>query len=224
MAIARQGALARAGSNGVAVPALRGRRREGHAFYRLLENVRAGQSQALVLRGESGVGKSALLEYLAEGMSECRVVRAAGVESEMELAYAGLHQLCAPLFDLLERLPAPQRDVLATVFGLNAGPAPDPFLIGLATLTLLAAFAEEQPLVCIVDDAQWLDQASEHILGFVARRLLAGRVAIVCASRSGIGDHVLDGLPEWHIRGLKRRRFACAVARQRARPTRCGRL
>jgi DNA-binding CsgD family transcriptional regulator len=171
-------------------------------LHRLLESLRAGQGQALVLRGESGVGKSALLEYLAEGVSECRVLRAAGVESETEFAYAGLHQLCAPLLDLREHLPAPQRDALATVFGLNAGPAPDTFLIGLATLTLLAAFAEQQPLVCIVDDAQWLDQASEQILGFVARRLRAERVAIVCASRTGIGDHALHGLPELHIRGL----------------------
>jgi DNA-binding CsgD family transcriptional regulator len=171
-------------------------------LHRLLESLRAGQGQALVLRGESGVGKSALLEYLAEGVSECRVLRAAGVESETEFAYAGLHQLCAPLLDLREHLPAPQRDALATVFGLNAGPAPDTFLIGLATLTLLAAFAEQQPLVCIVDDAQWLDQASEQILGFVARRLRAERVAIVCASRTGIGDHALDGLPELHICGL----------------------
>ena len=202
IAIARQGALVRAGSNGVPETALRGRRREGHAFSELLESVRAGQSQVLVLRGESGVGKSALLEYLAGGVSECRVVRAAGVESERELAYAGLHQLCAPLLDLREHLPAPQRGALATVFGLSAGPAPDPFLVGLAALTLFAAFAEQEPLVCIVDDAQWLDQASEQVLGFVARRLLAERVAIVCASRTGIGDHALDGLPELHIRGL----------------------
>ena len=189
-------------SNGDAEPPLRGRRRVCHAFYRLLESLRAGQSQVLVLRGEAGAGNSALLEHLVGRASECRIVRAAGVESEMELAYAGLHRLCAPVVDRQDRLPAPQRDALATVFGLHAGPAPNPFLVGLATLTLLTAVAEQQPLVCIVDDAQWLDQASVQILGFVARRLGAERVAIVCAARTGIGDDVLGGLPELHIRAL----------------------
>jgi DNA-binding CsgD family transcriptional regulator len=120
----------------------------------------------------------------------------------MELAYAGLHRLCAPVLDLRNRLPAPQRDALATVFGLNAGAAPDPFLVGLATLTLFTAVGEQQPLVCIVDDAQWLDPASAQILGFVARRLLAEPVAIVCAARTGIGDDVLRGLPGFEVRGL----------------------
>src|SRR4051794_32995675 len=202
--------LPRARRNGAAGPALRGRRREGHAFARLLESVRAGRSRVLVLRGEAGVGKSALLEYVVGAASECHVVRAAGVEYEMELPYAGLHLLCAPVLDLRDRLPAPQRDALATVFGLSAGPAPDPFLVGLATLTLFAAVAEEQPLVCIVDDAQWIDAASAQVLGFVARRLVAERVAIVCATRTGTGDHVLGGLPELHIRGLDDR-DACAL-------------
>jgi DNA-binding CsgD family transcriptional regulator len=202
MASPRHGALLRARSNGDLEPALHGRRREGDAFHRLLDAVRVGQSRVLVLRGESGVGKSALLEYLVGRASDCRVVRAAGVESESELAYAGLHQLCAPVLGLRERLPAPQRDALATVFGLNEGPAPDPFLVGLATLTLFAAVAEQHPLVSIVDDAQWLDQASAQIVGFVARRLLAEPVAIVCAARTGIGDHALGGLPELHIGGL----------------------
>jgi DNA-binding CsgD family transcriptional regulator len=178
------------------------RRRETDVLDRLLESVLARKSRVLVLRGESGVGKSGLLEHLVGRASECRVVRAAGVESEVELAYAGLHQLCAPVLDLRKRLPAPQRDALATVFGLNADPAPDPFLVALATLTLFAAFAEQRPLVCVVDDAQWLDHASARILGFVARRLDAERVAIVCAARTGSGDHVLGGLPELHIRGL----------------------
>jgi DNA-binding CsgD family transcriptional regulator len=124
------------------------------------------------------------------------------VESETELAYAGLHPLCGPVLDLSERLPTPLRDALATIFGRSAGPPSDPFLVGLATLALFAEIAEEQPLVCIVDDAQWLDHASARILSFVARRLLAERVAIVCAARTGIGDHVLHGLPELHIRGL----------------------
>jgi hypothetical protein len=126
----------------------------------------------VVLRGEAGVGKSALLDYLADRVAGWQVARAVGVESEMELAYASLHQLCGPLLDHLDRLPVPQRDALATVFGMSVGPAPDRFLVGLATLTLLAEVAEDQPLVCIVEDAQWLDQASAQILGFVARRLL----------------------------------------------------
>ncbi len=156
----------------------------------------------MVLRGEAGVGKSALLGYLADRVAGWQVARAAGVESEMELAYAGLHQLCAPMLDRLDQLPVPQRDALAVVFGQSSGPAPDRFLVGLATLTLLAEVAEAQPLVCIVEDAQWLDQASAQILGFVARRLLAEQIALVCAARTGIGDDVLVGLPELSIHGL----------------------
>jgi DNA-binding CsgD family transcriptional regulator len=183
-------------------PRLRGRRSECGALDRLVDRLHAGHSPVLVLRGEAGVGKTALLDYLLERTSGGHVARAVGVESEMELAFAGLHQLCAPMLDLRDRLPAPQRDALATVFGLSATADPDPFLVGLATLTLFAEVAEEQPLVCIVDDAEWLDPASAQILGFVARRLLAERVAIVCATRTGIGDHVLGGLPELRIRGL----------------------
>jgi DNA-binding CsgD family transcriptional regulator len=155
-----------------------------------------------VLRGEAGVGKSALLGYLSGRVAGWYVARAAGVESEMELAYAGLHQLCAPMLDHLGRLPAPQRDALATVFGRSAGAAPDRFLVGLATLTLFDEVAEQQPLVCVVDDAQWLDRASAQILGFVARRLLAERVAVVCAARTGAGDDVLAGLPVLPVRPL----------------------
>ena len=121
------------------------------------------------------------------------------MESELELAYSGLHQICGPMLDQLDRLPEPQREALAIVFGLSAGAAPNPFLVGLAVLTLLAEFAEQQPLVCIVDDVQWLDQASEQILAFVARRLLAERIAIVCATRAGVGDDMLAGLPELSI-------------------------
>jgi DNA-binding CsgD family transcriptional regulator len=156
----------------------------------------------MVLRGEAGVGKSALLGYLSDRVAGWQLVTAVGVESEMELAYAGLHQLCGPLLGHLDRLPDPQRDALATVFGRSAGPAPDRFLVGLATLTLFAEVAEAQPLVCIVDDAQWLDQASAQILGFVARRLLAEPVALACAARTGAGDHVLAGLPELPVQGL----------------------
>ena len=181
---------------------LLGRRAECEALDRLLTDALAGHSRATVLRGEAGVGKSALLGYVSDRVAGWHVARAAGVESEMELAYAGLHQLCAPMLDLLDRLPVPQRDALAAVFGLSTRPAPDRFLVGLGTLTLFALIADEQPLVCIIEDAQWLDQASAQILGFVARRLLAERIAIVCAARTGIGDDVLAGLPELAIGGL----------------------
>ena len=181
---------------------LLGRRSECEALDRLLADALAGWSRVTVLRGEAGVGKSALLGYLSGRVTGWHVARAVGVESEMELAYAGLHQLCAPMLDHLGRLPAPQRDALAMVFGRSAGAAPDRFLVGLATLTLFAEVAEQQPLACIVDDAQWLDHASAQILGFVARRLLAERIAVVCAARTGIGDDVLAGLPELSIRGL----------------------
>jgi DNA-binding CsgD family transcriptional regulator len=183
-------------------PTLLGRGRECAVLDQLLADVLAGASRVLVLRGEAGVGKSALLNYLADRVDGWQVARAVGVESEMELAYAGLHQLCAPLLDRLDQLPVPQRDALATVFGQRVGPAPDRFLVGLATLTLLAEVAEAQPLVCVVDDAHWLDQASAQILGFVARRLLAEQVALVFAARTGVGDQVLTGLPELAVGGL----------------------
>src|SRR5262245_33146616 len=184
---------------------LRGRRIEIDALGRVVASARAGQSQVLVLRGEAGVGKSALVECVVESATDCQVLRAAGVESEMELAFAGLHQLCAPTMGLLDRLPGPQRDALAIAFGLRAGSAPDRFLVGLAVLSLLAEVAEEQPLICVVDDAQWLDRVSAQTLAFVARRLLAERVALVFAMRSstlGSGDDALVGLRELVVRGL----------------------
>ena len=183
---------------------LLGRRAECEALDRLLGDALAGRSRVSVLRGEAGVGKSALLGYVSDRVPvpDWRVATAVGVESEMELAYSGLHQLCAPLLDRLDGLPAPQRDALATVFGQNSKPAPDRFLVGLATLTLFAEVAEQQPLLCIVDDVEWLDLTSAQILGFVARRLLAERVAIVCAARTGAGDHVLAGLPELGVHRL----------------------
>ncbi len=186
---------------------LLGRRVECEALDRLLADAVAGTSQALVLRGEAGVGKTALLGYLSERVegSGLRIARAAGVESEMELAYSSLHQLCVTMLDHLERLPVPQRAALETVFGLSEGPAPDPFLVGLAMLTLFADVSEDQPLVCIVDDSQWLDQASARILAFVARRLLAERVAIVCGARTGLGDSVMAGLPELLVGALNDR-------------------
>ena len=184
---------------------LRGRRDECETLDRLVAYAKAGQSQVLVLCGEPGVGKSALLEYVVGRAAGCRVLRAAGVESEMELAFAGLHQLCLPVTRFLDRLPGPQRDALAIAFGLRAGSAPDRFLVGLAVLSLLAEAAEEQPLVCVVDDTQWLDRASAQTLGFVARRLLAERVALVFAVRAstlGSGDDLV-GLRELVVRGLR---------------------
>src|SRR6185295_15579335 len=143
---------------------LLGRRSECATLDGLLEMVRAGESGALVIRGDPGGGKTALLEYVVERAAGCRVAQASGVQAEMELAFNGLHQLCAPMLDRLERLPAPQRAALATVFGRSQGPAPGRFLVGLATLSLFAEVAERRPLLCVVDDAQWLDGASASIL------------------------------------------------------------
>jgi predicted ATP-dependent serine protease len=164
-------------------PTLLDRQQERETLDGLLGDLRLGRGRALVVRGEAGVGKSALLEYLAGTAEGMRVARAAGVESEMELAFAGLHLLCGPLLDRLERLPAPQRDALGAAFGLREGAAPDRFLVGLAVLTLLAEVAEERPLLCVVDDAQWLDRASAQVLAFAARRLLAEPVGLVFAAR-----------------------------------------
>jgi DNA-binding CsgD family transcriptional regulator len=183
-------------------PALLDRARERDVIAQLVAGVRGGESQALVLRGEAGAGKTALLRHVPEAAEGCTIVWATGVESESELAFAGLHSLCAPMLDRLEHLPEPQRDALSTAFGLSAGPPPDRFLVGLAVLNLLAESAEEQPLVCIVDDAQWLDQVSSETLAFVARRLLAERVAFVFSMRDTRGRHVLDGLPELVVEGL----------------------
>ncbi len=180
---------------------LTGRRGECDVLDRLVDAVRAGESRALVVHGEAGVGKTALLEYLAGRASDFRVVRATGVQSEMELAFAGLQQLCAPMLAHLERLPGPQRDALRTAFGISAGPAPDRFLVGLAVLSLLSEVAEEQPLVCMVDDQQWLDRASAQALGFVARRLEAESVGLVFAARKPTDD--LAGLPELVVEGLR---------------------
>src|SRR5215207_1996871 len=182
-------------------PELRGRRRECDLLDRLVNTVRGGESRVLVVRGEPGVGKTALLDYLVEHASGCRVASVAGVQSEMALAFAGLHQLLTPMLGRLPRLPAPQRAALRTAFGLGPGPAPDRFLVGLATLSLLADVAEEDPLVCLVDDAQWLDQASAQVLGFVARRLAAESVGLVFATR--VPGEELVGLPELVVEGLQ---------------------
>ena len=175
---------------------------ERDVLERLVTGVRAGQSRVLVLRGEAGIGKTALLEHLSAAATGCRIARAAGVESEMELAFAGLHALCAPMLGRLGRLPVPQRDALNTAFGMSAGPPADRFLVGLAVLSLLADAAEEQPLVCLVDDAQWLDRVSVQTLAFVARRLLAERVGLVFALRESADEPELEGLPELIIAGL----------------------
>jgi DNA-binding CsgD family transcriptional regulator len=183
-------------------PRLLGRRSECAALDELVASVRAGPSRALVLRGEAGVGKSALLAYLAQRSSGCAVARATGVESEMELAFAGLQQLCAPFADRLERLPAPQRNALGIAFGVRDGDAPDRFLVGLAVLSLMSAAAETRPLVCIVDDAQWLDRATAQALAFVGRRLGAESVGLVFAVREPSDEQRLDGLPDLVVEGL----------------------
>jgi DNA-binding CsgD family transcriptional regulator len=163
--------------------------------------VRGGESRTLLVHGEAGIGKTALLNYAVASAADMRILRAAGVESEMELAFASLHQLCAPLLDAVEHLPPPQRGALEVAFGRAEGPAPDRFLVGLAVLTLLSGAAEERPVLCVVDDAQWLDEVSAKTLAFVARRLLAEPVGLLVAARAPAGD--LRGLPELQVLGLR---------------------
>jgi DNA-binding CsgD family transcriptional regulator len=183
--------------------ALVNRAHETAALNALLEKVRMGMSGALVLRGEAGIGKTALLDSAISSANDFQVVRALGIESEMELGFAGLHQLVVPFISRLERLPAPQRHALASAFGLVAGGPPDRFQVGLATLTLLAAAAADVPLLCVIDDTQWLDLESADVLGFVARRLYADRIALLFAVREPVERRVsLAGLPELHIGGL----------------------
>lgn len=187
---------------------LTGRRAECDVLDRLVAAVRAGESRTLLIRGEPGVGKTALLEYLAGHASGCQVRRAVGIQSEMELAFAALHQLCAPMLDRLDSLPAPQGDALRTAFGMRPGPAPDRFAVGLAALGLLSETAGERPLVCIVDDQQWLDRASAQVLAVLARRLGAESVGLVFGARvptgdlAGLPELVVDGLPEHDARAL----------------------
>jgi DNA-binding CsgD family transcriptional regulator/tetratricopeptide (TPR) repeat protein len=170
----------------------------------LVGRLQLGERQVLVLRGEAGVGKTALLDYLASRVTPmCRLGRATGFESEVELPFSGLHQLCAPMLDHVDRLPGPQRDALTTAFGMHPGPQPDRFLVGLAVLSLLADVAEERPLVCLIDDAQWLDAISAQTLGFVARRQMADPVAMVFALRGVREDRELVQLPNMVVRGLK---------------------
>ena len=189
-------------------PVLRGRRRECAALASLLDGVRRGRGAVLVLRGEAGVGKSALLDFAADAAGDLAMVRSAGVESEMELAFAALHQLCGPMLDRLDRLPGPQGEALRITFGLSEGPAPDRFLVGLAVLSLLSEMAAERPLVCLVDDVQWLDRASAQALSFAARRLLAEPVLLVFAAREpgvefrGLPELAVEGLPDADAREL----------------------
>lgn len=180
---------------------LRGRASECEALRGLISTARAGSSQVLVLRGEPGVGKTELLQYVVEQAAGVRCVHVAGVQSDMELAFAGLQQLCAPLVEHADELPEPQREALAVAFGQGVGPTPDRFLVGLAVLSLIAAAAHDQPLLCVIDDAQWLDQVSLQTLAFVARRLLAEPVAMLFGARD-VGAEVLAGLPELVVRGL----------------------
>lgn len=180
-----------------------GRQRERDVLERLLDNARDSHGAVLVMHGDPGVGKTALLDYLGETGSDFGVVRAAGVEQEIEIDYAALQQLCSPILDLIERLPEPQRDALAVAFGLSSGKAPSQFLVGIAVLGLLAEAAEEQPLLCIVDDVQWLDGASARALAFVARRLLAEPIALVFATRE-VAD-ALNRFPQLAVRPLGRR-------------------
>ena len=182
-------------------PVLRGRADECALLDALIDDVLRGKSRSLLLRGEAGIGKTALLEYMIGSASDLTVVRAVGMESEMELAYATLHQLCAPMLDRLSGLPAPQHQALEIVFGLSAGAAPDRFVVALAALSLFSEMADERPLLCVVDDAQWLDKASALTLAFVARRLLAEPAGIVFAARQP-GEE-LAHVPELEVHGLE---------------------
>jgi hypothetical protein len=184
-------------------PQVLGRATELKVLLQLLADARRGHSAVLVVRGEPGIGKTALLQRLMAEAFGFGVVHGVGVESEMELPYAGLYQLCAPMLGRLDRLPGPQRDALRTSFGISAGPPPDRFLVALAALSLMEAASEEQPLLCVLDDAQWLDQASTQVLGFAGRRLLAEPVALVFASRTPAPmPDPLAGLPELRLAGL----------------------
>jgi DNA-binding CsgD family transcriptional regulator len=182
---------------------LLGRQRERDVLERLLGGAREGRGGVLAVYGEPGVGKTALLEYAVEVARGFRFARAVGVEGEMELAYAALQQLCAPSLEVIDRLPDPQREALRVALGLSAGPAPNTFLVGLAVLGLLSEAAGERPLLCVIDDAQWLDRASARVLVFVARRLLAEKIALVFAARQP--SKALKGLPELHVESLGRR-------------------
>ena len=186
-------------------PGFVGRTSERQVLDGLLAKVRGGESGVLVIRGEAGIGKTALLRYTARQASGFRLAPLTGVQAEMELPFAGVHQLCATMLDRLEVLPAPQRDALSIALGLRTGEVPEGFLVGLAVLSLLSAVADERPLLCLVEDAQWLDAASSQVLGLVARRVWGESVAIVVALRESESDASVrdfDGLPELPLEGL----------------------
>jgi predicted ATPase len=176
------------------------RERQGSALDRLVESTRAGHGQAIVVRGEAGIGKTTLLECATQSASGFQVARIDGVEAEQELPFAGIHRLCARMLDRIDRLPAPQREALATAFGVSAGGAPDRFLVGLAVLGLFSEVAADKPLICVVDDAQVLDGPSAQVLAFVARRLSTERVALIFAVREPSDE--LAGLAELVVEGL----------------------
>jgi hypothetical protein len=189
------------------MPAIRGlgflgRARERERLDAMLAQARDGQSAVLVIRGEAGVGKTALLRYAARQASGLRTTEVDGVQAEMVLPFAGIHRLCAPIFDRLDALPAPQKHALQVALGVASGDAPDNFLVAVAVLNLLSATAERRPLLCLVDDAQWLDPVSARALGFVARRLLAEPVAMVFSLREPTSIRALDGLPQLSLEGL----------------------
>lgn len=191
-----------ASEHGTHNPKLLGRQRECEMLDDLLSSTRANDGAALLLHGVAGVGKSTLLDYLASKAGDCTVIRSTGVESEMELPYAGLHQFCAPLLAHLPALPGPQREALGVAFGLVAGEVGNKFLVGLAVLSLMSEAATERPLVCVLDDAQWFDSTSAQLLAFVARRLVAEPIAMVFAVREPHRVAVLDGLPHLAVEGL----------------------
>ena len=183
-------------------PGLVGRARECQALDRMLDGARRGESAVLVIRGEAGIGKTALLQHCARQAGDCRVVQIAGVESEFEMPFAAVHQLCRPMVGQLAAIPGPQQDAMNVAFGLAAGNPPDRFFVGLAVLSLLTEVAAEQPLVCLVDDAQWLDEASSQVLAFVGRRLLAEAVVLVFAVREEAAERLFPALPALAIEGL----------------------
>ena len=181
---------------------LRGRAKECERLDSLLVRARTGRSGTLVVRGEAGIGKTALLDYASESSTSFRVVRATGVQSEMEMPFATLHQLCGRMLGRIEGLPQPQVDALGVAFGISTGDSPDRFLVGLGVLSLLSEVAEEQPLLCMIDDAQWLDRASAQILSFVARRLEADSAILLFGVRDPLPAPELLGLPEMVVEGL----------------------
>src|SRR4051812_20496340 len=168
----------------------------------MLARARDGHSAVLVIRGQPGIGKTSLLRYAARQASGLRTCEVEGVQAEMELPFAGLHRLCTPMLEGVERLAEPQHNALMVALGVWSGAAPERFLIALAVLNLLSATAGRRPLLCLVDDAQWLDAESVQVLGFVARRLLAEPIAMIFALREPTATQSLDGLPRLSLEGL----------------------